>query len=186
MAINQAVDRSVLERCRCAASARVAAQRARARHRAMACRALAIAAGPEAARDLADAVHLLCSLYGRHPGLVELALGHCRAGRGARLAARRVGRVRARAALSRPPDRRGRAPALDPGLGRDRKRAWSPSATRSRRWPCPSAAAARLARRPRWSPTGPRCARVLDRAAARMGVDVPACTLPDQRRRSPR
>ncbi|MEO6581797.1 MAG: hypothetical protein ABIN68_03190, partial [Sphingomicrobium sp.] len=25
-------------------------------------------------RDLADAVHLLCGLHGRHPGLIELAL----------------------------------------------------------------------------------------------------------------
>jgi uncharacterized protein DUF6975 len=30
-----------------------------------------------AGRDLADAVHLLCSLHGRHPGLIELALQHC-------------------------------------------------------------------------------------------------------------
>ena len=29
--------------------------------------------GPHSGRDLADAVHLLCSLYGRHPGLIELA-----------------------------------------------------------------------------------------------------------------
>lgn len=29
--------------------------------------------GPNSGRDLADAVHLLCSLHGRHPGLIELA-----------------------------------------------------------------------------------------------------------------
>ena len=29
---------------------------------------------PHAARNLADAVHLLCSLYGRHPGLLDMAL----------------------------------------------------------------------------------------------------------------
>jgi hypothetical protein len=29
---------------------------------------------PDSARNLADAVHLFCSLYGRHPGLIELAL----------------------------------------------------------------------------------------------------------------
>ena len=28
-------------------------------------------------RDLADAVHLLCSLHGRYPGLIELALQRC-------------------------------------------------------------------------------------------------------------
>src|SRR5829696_5531939 len=36
--------------------------------------ALSEAAGPHAGRDLADAVHLLCGLHGRHPGLIELAL----------------------------------------------------------------------------------------------------------------
>ncbi len=36
--------------------------------------ALLAASGPNAARDLADAVHLLCHLYGRHPGLIDLAL----------------------------------------------------------------------------------------------------------------
>ena len=28
---------------------------------------------PDAARNLADAVHLLCNLYGRHPGLLDMA-----------------------------------------------------------------------------------------------------------------
>ena len=35
---------------------------------------------PHAARDLADAVHLLCYLYGRHPSLVDLTLAGCIAG----------------------------------------------------------------------------------------------------------
>jgi hypothetical protein len=30
-------------------------------------------AGPEATRNLADAVHFLCALHGRHPGIVDLA-----------------------------------------------------------------------------------------------------------------
>jgi hypothetical protein len=33
--------------------------------------------GPHNGRDLADAVHLLCSIHGRHPGEIELALTHC-------------------------------------------------------------------------------------------------------------
>ena len=33
-------------------------------------------------RDLCDAVHLLCSLYGSHPGLVEIALASCPDGSG--------------------------------------------------------------------------------------------------------
>ena len=37
--------------------------------------ALVHGSGPHAGRDLADAVHLLCSLHGRHPGLIELAGG---------------------------------------------------------------------------------------------------------------
>jgi hypothetical protein len=35
--------------------------------------ALVQGSGAHAGRDLADAVHLLCSLHGRHPGLIELA-----------------------------------------------------------------------------------------------------------------
>ena len=35
---------------------------------------LAEGTAPHAARNLADAVHLLCSLYGRHPGLIEMTL----------------------------------------------------------------------------------------------------------------
>ncbi|HZF94362.1 MAG TPA: hypothetical protein VEZ20_05755 [Allosphingosinicella sp.] len=31
--------------------------------------------GPHAARNLADAVHFLCMLHGRHPGIVDLAAG---------------------------------------------------------------------------------------------------------------
>lgn len=42
--------------------------------------ALAEGRSAHAVRDLADAVHLLCHVYGRHPGLVELALGRCPAG----------------------------------------------------------------------------------------------------------
>ncbi|MEO8546892.1 MAG: hypothetical protein ABI422_00855 [Sphingomicrobium sp.] len=36
--------------------------------------ALIEGSGPHSGRDLADAVHLLCGLHGRHPGLIELAL----------------------------------------------------------------------------------------------------------------
>ncbi|HWT13201.1 MAG TPA: hypothetical protein VN231_10650 [Allosphingosinicella sp.] len=32
-------------------------------------------AGPESARNLADAVHFLCALHGRHPGIIDLAAG---------------------------------------------------------------------------------------------------------------
>lgn len=35
----------------------------------------ALVAGPDSARNLADAVHFLCALHGRHPGIVDLAAG---------------------------------------------------------------------------------------------------------------
>ena len=39
--------------------------------------ALLESSGRHAGRDHADAVHLLCSLHGRYPGLIELALQRC-------------------------------------------------------------------------------------------------------------
>jgi hypothetical protein len=36
--------------------------------------------GPHSGRDLADAIHLLCSLHGRFPGLIEIALQQCQPG----------------------------------------------------------------------------------------------------------
>lgn len=76
MAINQAVDRTAMTAAQ-AQLVRVEAQGSvghgyRTR--------LMTATGPNHARDLADAVHLFCSLYGRHPGLIELALNNCPAG----------------------------------------------------------------------------------------------------------
>ncbi|WP_265570693.1 DUF6975 family protein [Sphingomicrobium nitratireducens] len=44
------------------------------------CAQLRRASGPHAARDLSDAVHLLCQLYGRHPGMIEMALATTPAG----------------------------------------------------------------------------------------------------------
>ena len=36
----------------------------------------ALLTGPDAARNLSDAVHHLCTLHGRHPGVVDHAAGH--------------------------------------------------------------------------------------------------------------
>src|SRR5688572_22726857 len=33
--------------------------------------------GAHTGRDLADAIHLLCSVHGHHPGLIELAFSKC-------------------------------------------------------------------------------------------------------------
>src|SRR6478672_10778693 len=43
--------------------------------------ALLESSGPNSGRDLADAVHLLCSLHGRYPGLVTMALECCTDGK---------------------------------------------------------------------------------------------------------
>ncbi len=42
--------------------------------------ALSGATGRDAGRNLADFVHLLCSVHGRHPGLIQLALAQCPTG----------------------------------------------------------------------------------------------------------
>lgn len=42
--------------------------------------ALLASSGPSTARNLADAVHLLCSVHGKFPGLADLALAGCPAG----------------------------------------------------------------------------------------------------------
>ena len=73
MAINRSVSHqpvSVAE----AQLARVAGEGC-ARHAHL--NALLEVSGPYAASDLADAVHLLCSLHGRYPGLIEIALQRC-------------------------------------------------------------------------------------------------------------
>ena len=76
MAIKQALDRTAMTTAQ-AQLARVEAEGC-AGHPHL--RALLIASGPAANRDLADCIHLFCSLYGRYPGLIELALNNCVAG----------------------------------------------------------------------------------------------------------
>ena len=76
MAINRSVSQqpvSVAE----AQLARVAGEGC-ARHAHL--NALARGVRAVAASDLADAVHLLCSLHGRYPGLIEIALQRCAKG----------------------------------------------------------------------------------------------------------
>ena len=76
MAINQAVDRRAMS----AAQAQLARVGAEGGGDHGYRRARLSAAGPAANRDLSDAVHLFCSLYGRYPGLIEIALNSCPAG----------------------------------------------------------------------------------------------------------
>lgn len=174
MAILQAVERTMLD-VAYAQVARVADHGLAGHGHA---RRLASASGPFAARDLADAVHLLCSLYGRHPGLVELALGQCAAGAvrdwllGASEAfeRERLYLVRLAAAVGPVPSTPGSA-ETESALGGQRH-ALETLALSERRGCALGATTALVAD---WGAVR----AVLDRAAARTAVDVPACSLPD-------
>ena len=73
MAINRSVDQQAGQRCRSAACPR----RGRGMRAPSASQCPARSVRPHSGRDLADAVHLLCSLHGRYPGLIEIALQRC-------------------------------------------------------------------------------------------------------------
>ena len=123
MANNRLVDRQMLGVAE-AQLARVAGQGSR---RPRLSRRAGRGFDPHAARNLADAVHLLCSLYGRHPGLLDMALEPQPERPGRRLAAGSGRRLRARAAVRRPPDLRGRPLAEHARRGRDRSRLARPA-----------------------------------------------------------
>ena len=132
-------------------------------------------------RDLADAVHLLCSLHGRYPGLIELALADCVRRDPPRTGSSRASRsVRARAALPRPGDLRRRPAAKHAGRRRDRIEPvrGAPRARNARA--IPNARAARWARRPRWSATGGRSAGCSTAPRPAPGLECPAPSLPDE------
>ena len=73
MAINRSVGHKTVSVAE-AQLARVASEGC-ARHSHL--NALLESAGPHSGRDLADAVHLLCSLHGHYPGMIEVALQRC-------------------------------------------------------------------------------------------------------------
>jgi hypothetical protein len=141
--------------------------------------ALASASGPNSARDLADAIHLFCSLYGRHPGLIELALNNCPAGpvrdwlREASDAyeRERLYLVRLTAAVGPLPSTPGAAETESTLVAQ--RHAIETLAASERRGCALGAATALMAD---W----PAIRAVLDRAADRMGMQRPALTLPDQ------
>ena len=76
MALNGSADRAPVS----VADAQIArvSREGSARHPHL--NALLDSSGPHASRDLADAVHLLCNIHGRHPGVIALALLHCQDG----------------------------------------------------------------------------------------------------------
>ena len=146
------------------------------RHRHLA--ALLTATGASASRDLADAVHLLCAVHGRHPGLTDVAHSTCAPG-GApdwlRDAAdafdrERLYLVRLTSAIGPMPSTPGAMQTENALLA---QRHAIETLARSERRGCALGAATALVRD--WRSLRP----LLDHAADRSGVDCPACTLPD-------
>ena len=141
--------------------------------------ALVDATGPHAARDLADAVHLLCSIYGRHPGMIEVALSLCPKGPAqAWLSRAAEGFERERLYLVRLTSAVGPLPST-PGAAETEgtlasQRNALETLARSERKGCALGAATALVGD--WWPIR----RMLDRAATRAGLDCPAPSLPDE------
>ncbi len=140
--------------------------------------ALVGASGPHANRDLSDCIHLFCSLYGRYPGLIELALNNCPAG-----AVRdwlreasdgyereRLYLVRLTAAVGPLPSTPGAAETEATLVG---QRHAIETLARSERKGCALGAATAL------MADWPSVREVLDRAADRIGMPRPAMTLPE-------
>lgn len=136
-------------------------------------------ANPTMARDLDDLVHLVCSLYGRHPGLLDLALLLCPSGPVNQwLAAaanaferERLYLVRLSAAVGPLPSTPGNAETEAALLA---QRHAMETLAQSERSGCALGAATALLSD--WRSVRP----LLDRAAMRVGVGVPPCALPDE------
>jgi hypothetical protein len=132
-----------------------------------------------AARDLADAVHLLCNIHGRHPGMIEIALSLCPKGPAqAWLTRAAEGFERERLYLVRLTSAVGPMPST-PGAAETEnvlssQRNALETLARSERKGCALGAATALIGD--WWPVR----RMLDRAAMRAGLDCPAPSLPDE------
>jgi hypothetical protein len=141
--------------------------------------ALLEASGRHSGRDLADAVHLLCSLHGRYPGLIEIALQRCpkgpvqdwltRASEG--FERERLYVVRLTAAVGPLPSTPG---AAETEASLVAARHALETLAMSERDGCALGAATALIGD--WWPVR----RLLDRAAARVGTEAPAPSLPDE------
>ena len=175
MAINRFVDRQTVS----AAEAHIArvADGGSARHPHL--HALVEPAGPNAARDIADAVHLLCSVHGRHPGVVELALSLAPKGPAQSWLGRasdafereRLYLVRLTAAVGPVPST---PAAAETEAALIAQRHALEILARSERNGCALGAATALVSD--WWPIR----RMLDHAAARVGIECPAPSLPDE------
>lgn len=137
------------------------------------------ASGRHAGRDLADAVHLLCNLHGRYPGLIEIALQRCPKGSGQDWLSRASeGFERERLYLVRLTSAVGPMPST-PGAAQTESslvaaRHALETLAMSERGGCALGAATALVGD--WWPIR----RLLDRAAARVGIESPAPSLPDE------
>ena len=174
MASNRVVDRQMLGPAE-AQLARVADQGS-AGHAFLA--ELADGSGPHAARNLADAVHLLCSLYGRHPGLLEMVLTLSAKGRAHAwlqdaadaFERERLYVVRLSSAVGPLPSTPG---AAETEAALQAQRHAIETLAKSERRGCALGAATAFVAD--WR----SIRRVLDRAAERVGVECPAQVLPD-------
>lgn len=141
--------------------------------------ALLEASGRHSGRDIADSIHLLCSLHGRYPGLVELALQSCEDGPVQEWLSRaaegfereRLYLVRLTAAVGPLPSTPGAAETESSLLA---ARHALETLAISERNGCALGAATALVGD--WWPVR----RLLDRAAARVGTEPPAPSLPDE------
>jgi len=137
------------------------------------------ASGRHSGRDLADAVHLLCSLHGRYPGLIEMALQRCPKGPVQDWLARaseafereRLYLVRLTSAVGPLPSTPGAAETESSLVA---ARHALETLAMSERNGCALGAATALVGD--WWPIR----RLLDRAAARVGTESPAPSLPDE------
>lgn len=137
------------------------------------------ASGRHAGRDLADAVHLLCSLHGRYPGLIEMALQRCPKGPAQDWLARaseafereRLYLVRLTSAVGPMPSTPGAAETESSLMA---ARHALETLAMSERNGCALGAATALVGD--WWPIR----RLLDRASARAGTEAPAPSLPDE------
>lgn len=141
--------------------------------------ALLEAAGRHSGRDLSDAVHLLCNLHGHYPGLVEMALQRCPSGEAQSwLAHASEAFERERLYLVRLTSAVGPLPST-PGAAETEaslvaaRHALETLAVSERKGCALGAATALVCD---WWPIR----RLLDRAAARAGLECPAPSLPDE------
>jgi hypothetical protein len=175
MPINRSAERPALSAAG-TQLARVASEGC-ARHRHL--QRLVEASGRDAGRDLSDAVHLLCSLHGHYPGLIEIALQRCPQGPAQDWLARASGAfererlylVRLTSAVGPMPSTPGAAETEASLMGARRA---LETLAQSERQGCALGSATALVGD--WWPVR----RVLDRAAARAGVETPAPSLPDE------